>query len=288
MKSSRLQALIRRTFSDWNNHDVPRLGAALAFYAILSLAPLLVLTLSGVAVVFGRSASESEFFGQAQSVIGSEGTDALRAMIKHTQEPSSRSFASLFGLLTLLFGASGVFVELRSALNTIWSVQPKSSGGFTSIVKDRFISFGMVVAVGLLLLVSLLLGTTLAAFGKFFKELLPLPEIVLTMLDSAVSLAAISILFTLILKYVPESRTPWKEVWIGGAVTALLFTLGNEMIGLYLGKTGIGSAYGAAGSLIVIILWVYYSAQVFFLGAEFTHVLAESQWRLDGQKAKNA
>ena len=143
----------------------------------------------------------------------------------------------------------------------------------------------MVVAVGLLLLASLLLDATLAVLGRFFKQLLPLPEIDLTMLDSAVSLVAISILFALIFRYLPETRTPWKEAWIGGAVTALLFTLGNELIGLYLGKAGIGSAYGAAGSLIVIIVWVYYSAQVFFLGAEFTHVLAESQRRPEVPRA---
>lgn len=279
MNSRSLRAIIQRTFSDWTNHDVPRMGAALAFYAILSLAPLLVLTLSVVAAVFGRSASESEFFSQAEGVIGSEATDALRAMINHAQEPSARGLASLFGLATLLFGASGVFAELRAALNTIWCGHPKSTTGFMSIVKERVFSFGMVLAVGPLLLVSLVLGTTLAALGKFFKDLLPLPEIVLGLLNSAVSVVAISILFALIFKYVPETRTPWKEAWIGGAVSALLFTLGNALIELYLGKAGIGSAYGAAGSVIVIIVWVYYSAQVFFLGAEFTHVLAESQKR---------
>jgi membrane protein len=283
MKSRGLRPIIQRTFSDWSNHNVPQLGAALAFYAILSLAPLLVLTLSGVAVVFGRSASESEFFSQAQSVIGAEGTNALRAMIVHTQEP--RGLSSLFGLATLLFGASGVFAELRSALNIIWCGHPKTSSGFMSIVQERLVSFGMVVAVGLLLLASLLLGTILAATGKFFKELLPLPEIVLAVANSAVLLVAIAILFALIFKYIPETRTPWKEAWIGGAVSALLFTLGNALIGLYLGKAGIGSAYGAAGSLIVIIVWVYYSAQVFFLGAEFTHVLAESQGRSEVRRA---
>lgn len=277
MKSRSLRTLIQRTFSNWINDDAPRLGAALAFYTVLSLAPLIVLTLSGVALVLGRSASESEFFDQAQSVIGSEGTNALRSMIKHTQEPFSRGLASLFGVATLLFGASGVFAELRSDLNTIWRVRPKNANGFMSIIKDRFFSFGMVLAVGLLLLASLLLDASLAVLGRFFKQLLPLPEIDLAMLDSAVTLVAISSLFALIFKYVPETRTPWKEVWIGGVVTALLFTLGNELIGLYLGKAGIGSAYGAAGSLIVIIVWVYYSAQVFFLGAEFTHVLAESR-----------
>ncbi len=288
MKFRSLRTIIQQTFSDWNTHDAPRLGAALAFYMILSLAPLLVLTLSGVALVFGRSASESEFLSQAQGVIGSEGTEALRAMIKNTQEPASRGLASLFGLATLLFGASGVFVELRSALNTIWCVQPKSTNGFMNIVKDRFFSVGMVLAVGLLLLASLLLGTTLAAVGKFFNELLPLPEIVLAIVNSVASLVAVSIVFALIFKYVPETRTPWKEAWTGGAISALLFTLGNGVIGLYLGKAGIGSAYGAAGSLIVIIVWVYYSAQVFFLGAEFTHVLAESQSWPGSQKAKSA
>jgi membrane protein len=285
MEFRRARTIVQQTFSDWNNHDAPRLGAALAFYMILSLAPLLVLTLSGVALVFGRSASESEFLSQAQSVIGSEGTNALRAMINDTQVHPSRGLASLFGIATLVFGASGVFVELRSALNMIWCVRAKSSGGFMTIVEERVFSFGMVLAVGLLLLVSLLLGTTLAALGKFFNEVLPLPEVVLAVANSLASLVAISVLFALIFKYVPDTRTPWRETWIGGAVSALLFTIGNALIGLYLGKAGIGSAYGAAGSLIVIIVWVYYSAQVFFLGAEFTHVLAENRRRPEIAKA---
>ena len=285
MKSRSLLTILQRTFSDWNNHNAPRLGAALAFYMILSLAPLLIMALSGVALFYGRSASQADILNQVQSVIGSDGTNAVRAIIKDTQKHSSRGLASLFGLATLLFGSSRVFAELRAALNTIWCGHPKSTRGFMSIVKERIVSFGMVLAVGVLLVVSLLLGTTVAALGKFFKELLPLPEIVLGLLNSSFSIVAISVLFALIFKYVPETRTPWKEAWLGGAVSALLFTLGNELIGLYLGKAGIGSAYGAAGSLVVIIVWVYYSAQVFFLGAEFTHVLAESRQRPDIAKA---
>jgi len=275
MKSRSLRTIIGRTLSDWNAHNAPRLGAALAFYMILSLAPLLILILSGLALFYSRSASQAQILDQVHRVIGDDGTGAVRAMINDTQEHSSSGLASLFGLATLLFGASRVFSELRSALNTIWSVSAEGSAGVMSIVKEYVFSFGMVLAVGLLLLVSLALGATLAALGKFFNELLPLPEIVLDLLNSAFSLMATSILFALIFKYVPAARTPWKDALIGGAASALLFTLGNVLIGLYLGKAGIGSAYGAAGSLIVIIVWAYYSAQVFFLGAEFTHVLSD-------------
>jgi membrane protein len=276
MKSRSLRTIIRRTVSDWNDHDAPRLGAALAFYMILSLAPLVLITLQLAAFAFGRSASQSDILNQVETVMGPDGANVVRALMKNAQGPSSGGIASAFGLITLLFGASGVFVELRSALNTIWGARSESSGGFKSLLEERIFSFGMLLAIGLFVFASLALDASVAAVGKFFNELLPIPEIFLSILNSALSLVTISVLFALIFKYVPITRTPWKEAWIGGTVSAFLFTVGNALIGLYLGKAGIGSAYGAAGSLIAIIVWAYYSAQVFFFGAEFTHVLVES------------
>jgi membrane protein len=266
-------SLLHQTFSDWNAHEAPRLGAALAFYTLLSLAPLVILLVAIAALIFGHSAAQSQLLGQVESMIGSQGSAAVKGMIEHSQEPGSGAFASIIGLITLLFGASGVFGELRDALNKMWNVQPINEVGVWLMIKERFFSFGMVLAVGFLLLVSLAISAALAVFGKFFSGLLPAPEFVLGALNFAVSLAGVAILFALIFRYVPDTRIPWREVWIGATVTALLFTVGKSIIGLYLGKAAVGSAYGAAGSLVVVIVWVYYSAMIFFFGAEFTHVL---------------
>ena len=203
--------------------------------------------------------------------MGPDGAKAIRGMIEHAQKPVSGIFASIIGLITLLFGASGVFGELRSALNKIWEVKPETSSGILAMIRVRFFSFGMVLAVGFLLLVSLIISAALAAIGKFFGGLLPMPEFVLSGINFVVSLLAIAVLFALIFKYVPETKIAWKDVWVGALATALLFTIGKFLIGFYLGKAGVGSAYGAAGSLIVVIIWVYYSSLIFFFGAEFTH-----------------
>jgi len=265
--------MLRQTLSAWNEHEAPRLGAALAFYTILSLAPLVILVIAIVALIFGHSTAQNQLLSQLESTIGHQGSEAVKVMIEHAQEPASGTFASIIGVITLLFGASGVFGELRSALNKVWDVKPESEGGVWAIIKQRFFSFGMVLAVGFLLLVSLVISAALAALGKFFTALLPMPEFLLSAINFVVSLAGTAVLFALILRYVPAMKIAWKDVWTGGTVTALLFAIGKSFIGLYLGKASVGSAYGAAGSLIVVIVWVYYSAMIFLFGAEFTHVL---------------
>ena len=210
-------------------------------------------------------------------MIGRQGSEAVKGMIEHAQEPASGAFASIIGVITLLFGASGVFGELQDALNKMWNVKPRDEGGVWTTIKQRFFSFGMVLAVGFLLLVSLAISAALSAFGKFFSGLLPMPEFVLGAVNFVVSLAGVTVLFALIFRYVPEMKVPWREVWIGATATAVLFTIGKLLIGLYLGKAAVGSAYGAAGSLVVVIVWVYYSAIIFFFVAEFTHVLHASR-----------
>ena len=265
--------MLSQTFSAWNEHEGPRLGAALAFYTILSLAPLVILVIALVALIFGHSTAQDQLLGQVDSMIGHQGSEAVKGMIEHAQEPASGTFASIIGVITLLFGASGVFGELRSALNKMWDVRIDSGGGVWGTIKQRFFSFGMVLAVGFLLLVSLVISAALAALGKFFGGFLPMPEFVLSAINFMVSLAGTAVLFALIFRYVPETKIAWKDVWIGATVTALLFTIGEFLVGLYLGKAAVGSAYGAAGSLVVVIVWVYYSAMIFLFGAEFTHVL---------------
>lgn len=268
-----LWPILWQTFLSWNRHDAPRLGAALAFYTILSMAPLVILVVAVVALVFGHSTAQEELLNQVREMIGPQGAEAVRATIDHAREPSSGLIASLIGLLTLFFGASGVFTELRSALNTIWEVPPSPDESVVAWLRQRVFSFGMVLAIGFLLLVSLVLSAALAAAGKFFGDLLPLPEVVLNSANFVVSLLGIAILFGLIFKYVPDKKIAWPEVRTGALATAFLFTVGKTLIGLYLGKTGVGSAYGAAGSVIVVIVWVYYSAQIFFFGAELTRTL---------------
>ncbi len=246
MKLNRLWPILQQTFSAWSEHEAPRVGAALAFYTILSLAPLAVLVIAVVALAFGHSNAQDQILSQVQGMVGQDGANAIRTMIEHAQKPASGIFASIIGVLTLLFGASGVFGELRSALNKMWDVKPKSGGGIGGMLRERFFSFGMVLAIGFLLLVSLVLSAGLAAMGKFLGGLLPLPEFILSAINFVVSLAGISVLFALIFKFVPEAQIAWKDVWIGAIATAFLFTIGKFLIGLYLGKAGVSSANGAA------------------------------------------
>lgn len=253
------------------------MGAALAFYTILSLAPLVIIMVAILALAFGRSTAEDQLLNEVQGVIGREGSDAVRAMLEHAQKPASGTFGSILGLATLLFAASGVFAELRAALNRIWAVKVQSATGIWEMVRDRIFSFGMVLAIGFLLLVSLVLSAALAAVGKFFSGLLPMPEAALSTFNFLISFVAIAFLFMLIFRYVPERKNAWKDVWMGAIATAFLFDLGKLAIGVYLGKAAVGSAYGAAGSVIVLIVWVYYSAMIFFFGAEFTHEWARPQ-----------
>jgi len=249
------------------------MGAALAFYTALSLAPLVILVVAVVAFVFGQSVAQRHLLDQVQSVMGREGSDVVRGVIERAQQPGAGLFASLIALVTLLFGASGVFGEVQSALKTIWEVPAHDEGGIWSFVKHRFLSVGMVLAVGFLLLVSLLLSAALTALGTSFGGLLPLPAVVLNAINVVVSFLGTSVLFTLIFRYVPETRIPWRHIVIGAMVTAFLFGIGKFLIGWYLGTAAVGSAYGAAGSFVVVIVWVYYSAMIFLFGAAFTHVL---------------
>jgi membrane protein len=274
----RIRDLLAQSLSMWNQDNAPRLGASLAFYTILSISPLVVLVVAIVSLVFSRSGAQALLLAQVQSLIGASGKDVVQTMLASGQKPFSGILSTILGVITLIFGASAVFTELRAALNAIWKVEPAKTGsGLWAIARERLFSFGMVVSVGFILLVSLLLSAGLAAVTKFFGGLLPIAKGFWEVLNFIVSFLAITILFALIFKYVPGTKIAWRDVRLGAVMTSLLFTVGKLLLALYLGKTSPGSAYGAAGSLVVMVIWVYYSAQIFYFGAEITHTLAPSR-----------
>jgi len=276
MTSKRLLQLLKVSFSRWNEHRAPKLGAALAYYTVLSLAPLLVLTVAIAGFFFGAAAVRGDLAHQLQNLMGHESAQAIQTVLKTTYKPGAGIISTVLGILALLFGASGAFNELRDSLNLIWNAPRRAGSGILNEIRSRFFSFAMVLAIGFLLLVSLSLSAGLAAAGKFVGDLLPISAFVLEIFNFLFSFVAITFLFALIYKYVPDVRLDWSDVWIGAAVTSLLFSLGKFLIGFYLGKAAVGSAYGAAGSLVVVLVWVYYSAQIFWYGAEFTQVYATS------------
>ncbi len=279
-------SLLKKTYTNWSDHHAPRLGASVAFYTLLSFAPLLVLTVAVVALVFGHERAQSGLIDQAKQMIGDRGADTVKSLLAAAQKPSSGLVATIIAFVTLLFGASGVFTELREALNIIWDAKPKNESGLLGMLKQRLFSFGMVLSVGFLLLVSLIISAALAFLGKFFSQLMPVPPFVFELINFAVSFGVVTLLFALMFKFVPAREISWRDVRVGAVGTALLFTVGKVLLGLYLGKASVGSAYGAAGSLVAVIVWVYYSAQIFFFGAEFTRVYADAHASADARSVE--
>ena len=265
-------SLLRETIFEWSEDRAPRLGAALAFYTVFALAPGLIVIIGLAALLLGHEAAQGQIIDQVQDLIGVVGAQAIQAAIESARSAGGSLAATGLGVLTLLFGLWGVFGELQDALNTIWGVTTKPWRGVIGAVKERFWSFTMVVGIGFLLLVSLAASAWLAAVGKFFAQLSPLPVAVMEAANALLSFVTITLMFAVIYKLLPDVKITWQNVWVGAAVTALLFTIGKSLIGLYLGRSTVASVYGAAGSLIVILLWIYYSAQVVFFGAEFTKV----------------
>lgn len=271
-----LWKLLGVAYTKWTDDHAQGLGAALAFYTVFSLAPLLLIVIAIAGVVFGQEAAEGHIIGQIQGFVGEESANAIQDMLEHARTPSTGLLAMGIALVTLLFGASGVFAQLQDALNIIWGVETKPGLGIFQVLRDRFTSFVAVLGSGFLLLVSLVLSAGLAAVGDTLQALLPAPEAVLQAINILVSFVVITLLFAMIYKLIPDVSNGWKDVWVGAAMTAFLFTVGKFLIGLYLGKSDVGLAYGAAGSVIVILLWVYYASQIFLFGAEFTAVYAAS------------
>jgi membrane protein len=268
---------LKQAFTRWNDHNAGRLGAALAFYSLLSLAPLLLFVVSMIAIVYGQKHAQAWILAQVSSMVGAHGASMIESVLQHTRQSVSMSLAGAVGIITLLFGASGVVNELHSGLNTIWDVPATTTSVWKDLAKSRLFAFGMVIAIGFVMLISLILSTAMAAVVKYFNELIPVPGVLLEMFNFVLSIYVIAFLFALIFKYVPDTEVAWREVWSGALFTSLLFTFGKMAVGFYLGRASVGSAYGAAGSLVAVVVWVYYSAQIFYYGAEVTWVHAQAQ-----------
>lgn len=266
--------LLKVAAADWSDDNAPRLGAALAYYTIFSLAPTLVIAVAVAAFVFGEKAVSSQLAAQLEGFVGKNGAEAIQSMIVAANQPKSGIMASVLGVAALLFGATGVFIQMKDALNTIFEVQPKPGIGYMTMIKDRVLSFALVLVIGFMLMVTLVVSAVLAAFTKFLGDVLSGPDFIAHGLDLVTSVGVCTFLFALIFKYLPDIKIAWKDVWLGSAVTAVLFTVGKYAIGMYLGMAAVGSAYGAAGSLIVILVWAYYSSQILFFGAELTQAYA--------------
>jgi membrane protein len=265
--------VLKTAGSDWLEDKAARLGAALAFYSILSIAPLLIVSLAIAALIFGDKA-EGEMMAQLTGLVGEQGAGAISTMLHHAQKPGTGIVATVFGMITLLFGASGVFAQLQEAMNEIWEVPPKKSSGIWDMIRGRFLSFAMVLGTGFLLLVSLILSAVISGIGSFIGDQWPAFEPIGQLSNMVVSFLVVTLLFAMIFKLLPDTSIAWRDVWVGALITAILFTIGKFFIGLYLGKAAVGSAYGAAGSLVVLLIWIYYSAQILFFGAELTQVYA--------------
>jgi membrane protein len=273
-QAKQLWPVLKAAAADWSRDRAPRLGAALAYYTIFSMVPLLIVIIGVIGLVFGQEAAQSAIMGQISNMIGPQSAAAIKDMLHRADQPSSGIISTIIATATLLLGAAGFFGQLKDALNTVWGIEPKGGRGIWGILKDNFLSFATLLGTAFLLLVSLVLSTALAAFGKWFGNLLPLPEAVLQIFNVLLSFAVISGLFALIFKVLPDAHIAWRDVWIGAVLTSALFTIGKFAIGLYLGKSNVASSYGAAGSLVLVLVWVYYSVQILLYGAEFTQVYA--------------
>ena len=270
-------ALFKKACLAWADDNASSMGAALAFYTVFSLAPVLIIAISVVGIAFGQKVAEGEFFSQLQGLVGDSGARAIQAIVQSANQPALGMVASVIGLGTLLAGASGAFVELQDALNKIWKVPRKSKRVWLSLVRGRFLSFALVLVLGFLLLVSLVVTAALGAIGKFIAPVIPWPVIFWQTVNYLLSLVVIGLLLGMIYKFLPDADVAWRDVWLGAVVASMLLTTGKALIGAYLSQSTVTSAYGAAASLIIILTWVYYSAQIVLFGAELTHVYSRER-----------
>lgn len=268
-------ALLRDSALEWNQDNALRLSASLSYYTLFSLAPLLILATAVAGFFLGEEAIRGELSGQLTGLLGESGAKAIEGLIASARKPLVGVWASLTGIVAILIGATGVFSELQSAFNQIWHTEPKKISGVWAFLRERLISFGMVLSIGFLLLVSLAINTALASAAKYFSGLMPIPPGAIQALYTLVSLGLVTVLFALLFKVLPDVKILWSDVWVGAALTAVLFTVGRLLIGLYLGKSTVASSFGASASVALILLWTYYSSLILFYGAEFTQIYSQ-------------
>ncbi|MES2925124.1 MAG: YihY/virulence factor BrkB family protein, partial [Verrucomicrobiota bacterium] len=268
--------LLKSSFNNWMEDKALRLSAALAYYSIFSIAPLLVITIGIAGLVLGEEAVTGQLYGELKSYVGAQSAEAIQSMVESASKPSQGVIATVTGFVMLMLGASGVFGQLKDALNTIWGVKPKTGQGILAMMRGKFLNFGMVLVIGFLLLVSLMLSTAIAGLNHRLESVLPLPAFVWAAIAFVISLGVVTTLFALIFKVLPDAKIRWRQVWFGALITALLFEIGKTGLGWYLGREGAASAYGAAGAVVLLLLWVYYTSCILFFGAEFTQVYAEA------------
>ena len=269
--------LVKATFSSWLDDYAPSMGAALAYYTMFSIAPLLLIVISTAGLIFGEEAVRGEIFGQLRGLMGDEGARTVQSLLESVSSPEEGKAGTIIGTVLLLIGATTVLSELQDAFDRIWHVPPKDKeGGVWGVLRSRLLSFGMILGIGFLMMVSLVFSAALAALGKWWGPFFSDLEIIVGAINFVFSFALATTVFAMLYKFMPRVTIHWRDVWAGAAVTALLFTIGKSLIGLYIGKSAVSSGFGAAGSLVVVLVWVYYSAQIFLLGAEFTKVYSQA------------
>jgi membrane protein len=264
----------------WLDDHAPTMGAAIAYYMVFSLAPILVMVIAVAGLAFGQKAAEGALFGELADLIGPESAVAVQAMLRSASDTGSGIFATVVGIGTLIIAATAVLGELQSALNVIWKVPPRGGLGIWRFLKSRLLSLAIILVIGFLLLVSLVISTALAAFSDYLDWLLPGLATILHIVHLILSFGLTTVLFAMIFKILPDSPVEWEEVWLGAVIAALLFTLGKYLISLYIGSSNMASTYGAAGALIIVLVWVYYSAQILLLGAEFAKAYSDRRQAL--------
>ncbi|MBK1817999.1 YihY family inner membrane protein [Luteolibacter yonseiensis] len=272
--------LLKRSLDDWMEDKALRLSAALAYYSIFSIAPLLVITMGIAGLAFGTEAVSGQLYDELRGYVGAQSAAALQSMVQSASKPAQGIWATVAGFVMLMVGASGVFGQLKDALNTIWEVKPKPDIGLMAHFREKLLSFGMVLVIGFLLLVSLVLSAAISGVNHFVGHSLAIPAVVWGMIAFVISLGIVTTLFAMIFKILPDARVGWGDVWVGAIVTGLLFEVGKTALGWYLGRESTSSAYGAAGSVVLLLLWVYYTSCILFFGAEFTQVYAQAGGRL--------
>ena len=277
MNSQQIWIMLKATFSSWLNNYAPSMGAALAYYTMFSIAPLLLIVISTAGLIFGEEAVRGEIFIQLRGLMGDQGAQAVQGLLESVSEPKKGTLSTIIGTILLLIGATSVFSELQDAFDRIWHAPPKEDkqASWWKVLRVRLLSLGIILGIGFLMIVSLVFSAAMAALGKWWGPLFKNLEI-LEVVNFVFSFILMTVIFAMFYKFMPRVRVSWRDVWAGATVTAFLFTIGKLLIGFYIGTSAITSGFGAAGSLVVMLVWVYYSAQIFLLGAEFTQIYSHA------------